>query len=66
VVVDHRPQLFLDDALLAHTRGVTKRLHQPVKFEGNPVLVADRPWEGRTVCYGTTFFRPEHALFEKW
>ena len=66
VEVDRRAQLFIDDGIIERTRRLVKRMHEPVKYEGNPVLVADRRWEGRTVCFGSTLFRPEQGLFEKW
>ena len=39
-------QLFLDDLLLGAVHNVKRVIHQPAKYEGNPVLRADQPWEG--------------------
>ncbi|MFN0172010.1 MAG: hypothetical protein ACKV22_36865 [Bryobacteraceae bacterium] len=38
-------QLFLDDFLLGDVNGVERRVHQPRKYERNPVVNPDRPWE---------------------
>ena len=38
-------QLLLDDYLVGALYRVERRINQPVKFEGNPILSADKPWE---------------------
>lgn len=38
-------QLFLDDYLVGALYRVERRVNQPVKYEGNPVVSADKPWE---------------------
>ncbi len=38
-------QLFLDDYLVGSLYRVERRVNQPVKYEGNPVVQVDRPWE---------------------
>ena len=38
-------QLFLDDYLVGSLYRVERRVNRPVKYEGNPVVVPDRPWE---------------------
>jgi hypothetical protein len=42
--VDKGPYLFLDDALIAETSGLTFTLHAPEKHEGNPTLLGDNPY----------------------
>ncbi len=37
-------QLFVDDFLIAET-DLTTKYHKPVKYEGNPVLQPETPWE---------------------
>lgn len=47
-------QLFVDDHVIAEKSGVKRTYHPFRKYEGNPILVADKPWEGRNVyVYGT-------------
>lgn len=38
-------QLLLDDALIDEKAGVTRTYHAFEKHPGNPILVADQPWE---------------------
>ncbi len=38
-------QLFLDDYLIGALYRVERRINQPVKYEGNPLISADKPWE---------------------
>ena len=38
-------QLLLDDYLVGSLYRVERRVNRPVKYEGNPVVVPDRPWE---------------------
>ena len=38
-------QLFLDDYLVGSLYRVKRRVNQPVKYEGNPVVFAEKPWE---------------------
>ena len=43
------PQLFVDDALIAETKGVWRSLNHPAKHETNPLLEPELPWEGYLV-----------------
>ena len=38
-------QLFLDDFMVGALYRVERRVNPPAKYEGNPVVRADRPWE---------------------
>lgn len=59
-------QLFLDDALIARSEGVVRRLHAARK-ETQPVLRPDRPWEGRRVYnYGSVRRDPATGLWRMW
>ena len=42
----HARQLFLDDRLIASSRGLRRVWHAAEKFTGNPVLRREKPWEG--------------------
>lgn len=44
-------QLFADDYLIARSESVHRRLNRPHKHR-EPVLMADRPWEGQGIVYG--------------
>ena len=65
-------QLFVDDFLIESS--TLKRVwHKPVKYEGNPVLKPERPWE---MCKGLTpmaapfsdgcFYDPKTKQFMLW
>ena len=48
-------ELFVDEYIIAESRNVKRRLHPFRKYPGNPILVADRPWEGAAAfIYGYT------------
>lgn len=42
-------QLFLDDFVLGDVANVKRVIHQPKKYEGNPVIRADVPSDGRAI-----------------
>ncbi len=48
-------QLFLDDFVVAELRGVVRTLHQPTKYENNPVVVPEHPWEDQGIHYPLVF-----------
>ncbi|HRU24389.1 MAG TPA: hypothetical protein P5569_10620, partial [Candidatus Latescibacteria bacterium] len=41
------PHLFLDDHLIEDRRQLSRRVNPPYRHPGNPIIVADRPWEER-------------------
>jgi len=43
--IGRNPQVFVDNALIEQTDGVTRRWHKPQRVTPEPVLRADRPWE---------------------
>jgi hypothetical protein len=45
--IGNGPHLFLDDTLVEDRWALSRRIHQPYPYMGNPILVADRPWEER-------------------
>ena len=60
-------QLFVDDFMIAEANNVKRRLHQPVKYPENPVLIPERPWEGvMTILYGTVMRDEEDGVFKMW
>lgn len=42
-------QLFLDDFVIGDLNGLTRVIHQPRKFEGNPVIRPDLPTDGQAI-----------------
>ncbi|MBK9168145.1 MAG: hypothetical protein IPM24_11855 [Bryobacterales bacterium] len=71
IPIDGGRQLFVDDFLIAEN-GLRRTFHQPVPYEGNPVLKADRPWEfdevaGQAMPFSDgVWFDPADGLFKMW
>ncbi len=62
-------QLFLDDQVVERRDGVERQFHRPVRYDGNPVLEVDRPWEGRVGVYlfgGTVLYDESEKVFKMW
>lgn len=60
-------QLFVDDYLIEDKDSVIRTYHQFKKHPGNPVLVADRPWEGTLVyLYGTVLPAEDGNGYRMW
>ena len=58
----HR-QLFIDDYVIAEMQGVKQVLNQPKKHSLNPIVVADRPWEGGGVGSPRVWYDEEEGVF---
>ena len=67
--VGDQRQLFFDDLLIESVQDITREIHQPYKYEGNPLIVKDKPWE-HVVQFrssGYTVLRdPKDKLFKAW
>jgi len=60
-------QLFVDDYLVAAKSNVERVYHPLQKYAGNPVLLADRAWEGTNVyVYGTALPDESGAGYRMW
>ncbi|MDC0935544.1 hypothetical protein OAS39_04595 [Pirellulales bacterium] len=69
VEVGLRKQLFIDDYIVASTEGTTRKLHQPVKHEGNPVISPPAPQPGKEellLLGGSVIYDEEERLFKMW
>src|SRR5262249_42356966 len=67
VSLGHARQLFLDDRLIASSRGLRRVWHSAEKFAGNPVLRREKPWEGSgPYTYGTVLFDAQARTFKLW
>lgn len=59
-------QLFLDDHVIAHTEGITRRVNPPRKHPV-PVITPDKVWErNMALLFGTVLFDAEEALYKAW
>ncbi len=60
-------QLFVDDHLIAEKQNVRRSYHVFQKHPANPVLVADKPWEGKTAyVYGTVLPTEDRKGYRMW
>ncbi len=55
VKIDQTRQLFVDDYLIAKTDGITREVHQAIKYAGNPLVGPDHPWERTPLREGCPF-----------
>ena len=66
LAIGSETQLFVDDGIVSAKSGVVRTLHQARRLE-QPVLRADRPWEGRRVyIYGSVYYDCDAGIFRMW
>lgn len=60
-------QLLVDDSLVVRKEHIRRTYHPFAKHAGNPVLVADQPWEGRMAyLYGTVLPEASGTGYRMW
>jgi len=59
-------QLFVDDYLIEEKSNVVRTYHPFKKYAGNPVLVADKPWEGTVPYVYGTVLPDEGGGYRMW
>ena len=60
-------QLLLDDRLIAESEGLTRVVHEPEMYEGNPIVTHDKPWEYDCILlWGTVLLDEEEGLYKMW
>ncbi|HEY5314627.1 MAG TPA: hypothetical protein VIK18_18990, partial [Pirellulales bacterium] len=65
--VGDRTQLFIDQVLVRSAERISFSLHPGTKHPANPLLRADKPWEGwRLSIYGSVLYDPDEQLFKMW
>ena len=65
--VGSKVQLFVDGLLVRKAERVSFNLHQAQKHPGNPLLKADRDWEGWWVqLYGNVLVDKTERVFKMW
>ena len=64
------PQLFIDDYIVDSNEGVHRQFHRPTRYDRNPVVQADMPWEqdgnGVYLYGGTVIYDEEERIFKMW
>lgn len=61
-----QPQCFVDDAVVAASRGLERRVHSLVKAGAEPVLAASEPWEGDWTGPVAVHFDRQLGLWRMW
>ena len=73
--IGDRKQHFLDDLLVDEASRVSRYANRPDKYPGNPIMVADRPWEqgkyggrveGVEIVGQTVLYDEEEGIFKMW
>ncbi len=65
--VGNKSQLFVDRVLVRSTEGVSFTLHPARKHPENPLLQAEKPWEGwRLQIYGNVIYDQDEKRFKMW
>ena len=59
-------QLFVDDHVINMLENVARFVHQPAKYEGNPVFAVEKPWEEQLLVPMSLLFDEEEKLFKYW
>lgn len=60
-------QLLIDDFLVQSKTGIVRTYHPFQKYAGNPVIQADKPWEGTNVyLYGTILPTEDGSGYRMW
>jgi hypothetical protein len=63
--VPGRRHLFFDDRELESRQGLVRTVHRAEKYPGNPILRAERAWDGAMVP-STVLYDDEVGLFKMW
>jgi hypothetical protein len=61
-----RTILFIDDEEVLYRSGTKRRVGEFRKFEGNPVIAPDRPWESSTIGWNSQYRDPKTGKFQLW
>lgn len=71
VSLSNHPQLFLDDHCVGWTVNMTRQMQPAKKYEDNPIIEEDHPWEkgllaSPSVCYDAEedLFRMRYTAFD--
>ena len=65
-IIINGKQLFIDDYIIEELKGAEKVLNQPTKHPRNPLLVPDKPWEGKLVSTNPVIYDKAEGLYKLW
>ena len=64
--IGSQKQLFVDDYLIESLTNTRQVMNPAAKVETNPVLRAERPWEGTEVNVNQVLFDEQEQIFKMW
>jgi hypothetical protein len=64
--IDSSKQLFVDDYAVSELNGVSRIFNQAEKHIKNPIMRAEKPWEGSMIYVGTVLYDDETTIFKMW
>ncbi|MDP4267973.1 MAG: hypothetical protein Q8880_11130, partial [Bacteroidota bacterium] len=56
--------LFVDDTWIKSSYAVNREVYQPEKVKENPLIIADKEWEGGVNCFGTVIY--DEGKYRMW
>jgi hypothetical protein len=59
------PQFFFDNGMIEEIQNITRTIHRPEMYEGNPIIDQDRPWEHALNMHADDYkvWRDDHGVF---
>ena len=66
VVLTNQPNLFLDDYVIGSTINLKRVMRVADRYENNPILAIDRPWEAAGITHPCVLYDPEAKLFRMY
>jgi len=64
-IIINGKQLFIDDYIIGELTDAEKTLNQPIKHQKNPLVVPDKPWEGK-ISTSAVIYDTEESLYKLW
>jgi len=59
-------QLLIDDTFVEDRYNLQRVLHHPIKYERNPILLRDQPWEGDAAFSPLVIWDPHMGRYRMW
>ncbi|MBL9206180.1 MAG: hypothetical protein JNN01_13905 [Opitutaceae bacterium] len=66
VVIGRNKQLLFDDHVIAERQNVSRVFNPAEKVDRNPIMVGEKPWEGKTIYVGNVLYDDEEGIFKMW